>query len=73
MVIARANEEERREREKKAASVAKAHKFREDLENQMRENAARKRVMPMTETEKMINTQLLGKVSEFRLTGKVDV
>ena len=38
---------------------------------QMKVNAVKRRIAPMSETEKHINTQLLGNVSVWQSTGRV--
>lgn len=71
MVLARAEADERREQEKKAAALARRSKFKEDLDAQMKEKVLAKRVVPMSDTEKKINTHLLTDVQQFYKTGKV--
>ena len=54
---AAAEEQARRERER-AAGRAKKEALKAMLEGQMRENAARRTAAPMSDTEKLINTQV---------------
>ena len=71
--IVHAQEEERREQEKRAKREAMKSTVKADLEAQMRANVLRKTVVPMTEIERKINKQLMEDVSEFRTTGRVRV
>ncbi|MEW5316249.1 MAG: hypothetical protein WDW38_007630 [Sanguina aurantia] len=57
----------------KAAVTAAKLKIRAELEVQMRENALRKRISPMSTAEKLINANLLKHVYTYQATGKVAV
>lgn len=72
MVLDRAKAEEAREQAKRAAREAAKLTFRADLERQMRDNVVRKRNQPITDVERSLNKQLLDKVHNWKLTGRVE-
>lgn len=63
-------EAERAQREAmKKLEETKRHQLKQQLESQMKENAGRKVVAPMSDIEKLINTQLLKKVETAGING----
>lgn len=72
-MLARAREEEAREQAKRAAREAAKAKFRAQLDAQMRENVSRRRNQPISDVERSLNHELLSKVHEWKLTGRVNV
>lgn len=65
----------RRKTEEEDAKLRARHqagqRFKAELEAQMKHNAAKRRVAPMSEAERKINTQLLDKVYDWQTTGRV--
>jgi len=70
-VLDRVAQEEAREQERQRKMAAEKLRFRAELEAQMKENALRRRVAPMTLTERQINAQLLDKVTDWKSTGRL--
>lgn len=62
---------EEAERARKAALAEQKAKFRASIEQQMRENAERRRTVPMTDLERTINAKALDKVSTWQSTGRL--
>lgn len=71
MVLDKVALDEQKEIERKAKIEAQKHQFKAELEAQMKANAQRRRIAPMTEVERKINTQILDKVYDFQMTGKL--
>lgn len=70
-IVERAAAEEAREREKARKALEARLKLKEEVAQQILENAARRKKIPMSETEKKINAKLLVEVENFQKTGTI--
>lgn len=70
-LLERVKKGEEEEKARKARLAENKIKFRDQLETQLKDNAQRRRVAPMSETEKLINAQLLKRVDVFQNTGEI--
>lgn len=70
-LLERVKKAEEEEKLRLQREVEKKLKFKNELETQMKDNAHRRRVAPMSETEKLINNELLKKVDKFQTTGEI--
>lgn len=73
MVLQRARAEEEREQAKRAAREAAKLQFKTQLDQQMKDNVARRRNQPISDVERALNRELLEKVHDWKQTGTVRV
>jgi len=73
VVLQRAAAEEEREQAKRSARDSAKLKFKMQLEQQMKDNVARRRNQPISDVERSLNRDLLAKVHDWKLTGTVRV
>uniref|UniRef100_A0A7R9YSI7 Trichohyalin-plectin-homology domain-containing protein n=1 Tax=Chlamydomonas euryale TaxID=1486919 RepID=A0A7R9YSI7_9CHLO len=73
MVLDRVQREQDAEAERRRLAEAEKLKFKTELEAQMKDNAQRRRVAPMTSIERLINHKMLDEVHDWQSTGKVVV
>jgi len=57
----------------RAVVAATKLQFRADLDAQLRANVEKRRNQPISGVERQLNKDLLEKVGEWKLTGRVDV
>ncbi|KAG1667372.1 hypothetical protein FOA52_001432 [Chlamydomonas sp. UWO 241] len=73
MVLERVQRESLVEEAKKAAAHDRKLQFKEELEAQMKDNAQRRRVAPMTSIERSLNTKVLDQVEDWQINGTVKI
>ena len=70
-IVERAKAEEVREKEKQRRALEARLKLKSEVAQQILDNAARRKIAPMSETEKRINAKLLVEVDAFKKTGTI--